>query len=312
MEIEKNNNFKKLLCYNIVNNLNCVYKHKCMFAHNIEEQIKEPNREFIHNMLFIMDDLSNINIKENKEIFDELVILTKECKNCKNKKCPGGYNCKFGSYSEDLIICYNDLINGKCECSLSEQIINNKIIKKCKFGIHLTEKNLIPYHQRIICEINPSDYNFFIFNNVKYHNKINIFSIILNDNSIKFVKNFITKNKINKNEIIKNIFNKEKNNQIDYLFNNIIDNDILDDNILDDDILEEYKIEKTNNAKIILDEYFWRYDKTKNFNNNDIENNFVNNNNEENIQAEKPILNNISEKIMDVIKTIDEYNNTVI
>ena len=84
MDKNKKNNFKKLLCYNIVNNIKCVYKNKCMFAHNINEQLKDKNREFIHNMIFVANDLSNINIKENKELFEELMIFTKECKNCMN------------------------------------------------------------------------------------------------------------------------------------------------------------------------------------------------------------------------------------
>ena len=84
--MENKYNFKKLLCYNIVNNCKCVYKHKCMFAHTLEEQKKEPIRQYIYNMLYIWDDLSNININEDKNLLDELTILTKECKNCINKK----------------------------------------------------------------------------------------------------------------------------------------------------------------------------------------------------------------------------------
>ena len=73
-------NFKKLLCYNIVNNCKCVYKNKCMFAHTLEEQIKEPIRHYIYNMLYEWDDLSDINLNEEKSLLDELIILTKECK----------------------------------------------------------------------------------------------------------------------------------------------------------------------------------------------------------------------------------------
>ena len=145
MDKNKKSNFKKLLCYNIVNNIKCVYKNKCMFAHNINEQLKDPNREFIHNMIYTFTDLSNINIKENKELFEDLMIFTKECKNCINNKCPGGYNCKFGVCLKELKICYNDLLNGKCTSEVTEEKINDKIIKKCFHGIHLTEKNLIPY-----------------------------------------------------------------------------------------------------------------------------------------------------------------------
>ena len=49
--------------------MKCAYKHKCMFAHNIEEQLKENNREFIYNMIYEMSDLSNINLKDNKEFY---------------------------------------------------------------------------------------------------------------------------------------------------------------------------------------------------------------------------------------------------
>ena len=41
MDIENKVNIKKLLCYNIVNSSKCVYKGKCMFAHNLSEQKKE-------------------------------------------------------------------------------------------------------------------------------------------------------------------------------------------------------------------------------------------------------------------------------
>ena len=264
MENNKKNNFKKLLCYNIVNNIKCVYKNKCMFAHNISEQLKESNREFIHNMIYTISDLSNINIKENKELFEELIIYTKECKNCINKRCPGGYNCKFGVCLKDLKICYNDLLNGKCTLLLNEENINDKIIKKCFHGIHLTEKNLIPYYQRISCEINMLDYGIFLFNNINYYSKINTISVMLNDNTIKFIKNFITKNKITKNDINKNMSCGDKYN-INFLINDtslLLESDdkkLNNHDILDDDILKEYQSEKYNNSHNTLDDYFWRY-----------------------------------------------------
>ena len=118
--MDNNHNFKKLLCYNIVNNCKCVYKNKCMFAHTLDEQIKEPIRLYIHNMLYKWEDLSEINLNEDKTLLDELIILTKECKNCINKKCPGGYNCKFGTCLRENKICYNDLMYGKCYNMLME------------------------------------------------------------------------------------------------------------------------------------------------------------------------------------------------
>jgi len=126
--MDNKHNFKKLLCYNIVNNCKCVYKNKCMFAHTLDEQIKEPIRLYIHNMLYKWEDLSEINLNEDKMLLDELIILTKECKNCINKKCPGGYNCKFGVCLRENKLCYNDLMYGKCYNMLMEVNEDNNII----------------------------------------------------------------------------------------------------------------------------------------------------------------------------------------
>jgi hypothetical protein len=237
-----------------------------MFAHNIDEQLKEPNRELIYNIIYNYDDLSNINIKENKELFDELLIFTKECKNCINKKCPGGYNCKFGVCVKELKICYNDLLNGKCTLQLKEEIVNGKSIKRCCCGIHLTEKNLIPYYQRISCEINILDYGIFLFDNVNYYSKINTISVMLNDNTIKFIKPLITKNKITKSDVLKNSISNDKTT-LNFVVN---DFKVLSENnlneCLDEDILMEYQNDKMNNSIDTINDYFWRYTKSENDN----------------------------------------------
>ena len=131
------NNIKKILCYNILNNNKCSYGEKCMFAHSLNEQKKDNYREFIINLLFNSNDLSNINICADSKLFNELLIFTKECKNCLIKKCNGGYNCKYGVCLSNLKICKNDLITGKCKKELN--------IEKtaCSNGIHLTEKKII-------------------------------------------------------------------------------------------------------------------------------------------------------------------------
>lgn len=342
MDKQKKNNFKKLLCYNIVNNIKCVYKHKCMFAHNINEQLKDSYREFIYNMIYVMNDLSNVNIKENKELFEELIIFTKECRNCINKKCPGGYNCKFGVCLKNLKICYNDLLNGKCLSPLEEEIIDDKVIKRCSSGIHLTEKNLIPYYQRVSCEINIIDYGVFLFNNINYYSKINTLSVMLNDETIKFVKNLINKSKINKNDILANSLCEDK-----YNFNFVInDNKNIfignknknDDTIFEDnDIMEEYKNEKSKDDANELNNYFWRYHQFDYLKNNKInlENEYYDDNNEPKIvndevqnnindnENEKKEQNNsfnneldtnnqnfdLKEKIKNIIRSIDETNN---
>jgi hypothetical protein len=318
MDKNKKHNFKKLLCYNIVNNMKCVYKNKCMFAHDIEEQLKEPNREFIYNMIYLMSDLSNINIKDNKELFEDLLIFTKECKNCINKKCPGGYNCKFGVCIKNLKICYNDLLSGKCCSNLEEENVEGKIIKRCSSGIHLTEKNLIPYYQRVTCEISVLDYGVFLFNNVNYYSKINTVSVMLNDNTIKFIKNFINKNKIYKSDLVSNTICEDKFN-FNYLIdgcknkveNNLEDNDIFEDT----DLLEEYKREKDNEKNSELNNYFWRYNNLNFLKNNlvsqDEENNKITNNTDNNANLNNDISiepQDINEQIKSILKMINEID----
>ena len=200
--MEKKDNLKKLLCYNIVNNFNCLYKYKCMFAHSLDEQKKEDYREYTINMIVKWDNLSVINIVENTELFEDLLLYTKECKACINNKCPGGYNCKFGSCLKELKICYNDLMYGKCY----NLLCTDKINKKCINGIHLTEKKLIPYFQRINGNLNTNSNsnNLYLLDSINYNNKINTISILLNDKTINIAKELINiKDKVN----LKNNFN---------------------------------------------------------------------------------------------------------
>lgn len=250
--MESKNNFKKLLCYNIVNNCKCVYKNKCMFAHTLEEQKKEPIRQYIHNMLYEWEDLSNININKDKLLMDELLILTKECKNCINKRCPGGYNCRFGTCLKENKICYNDLMYGKCYNILIETEHNGIILNSCIHGIHLTEKKIIPYNQRILSEITNSETNFLMKPNINFNSKNNIISIGLNDSTIKLVKEIIT-NKMSKKEII---YNLKKNNK---LLNNIFDNSNNNDSNDDDsiiDLLNEENKDKYEYNKVYKELYY--------------------------------------------------------
>jgi len=222
-------NKKKLLCYNVVNYGSCLYKNKCLFAHNLEEQKRENIREIIFNMINNINDLSEVYLNEDKELLNELILYTKECKNCINNKCPGGYNCKYGVCKKEMKICYNDLMNGKCK----NDIIKTSNITKCINGIHLTEKKLIPYNERIYGEYNYLNES--ILNNklINYNYKLNTISVLLNDDTIKIAKILIDKNfknlvkSINKNKsITKNIYNNnDKESSIssdDEIINEII------------------------------------------------------------------------------------------
>ena len=237
--MENKYNFKKLLCYNIVNNFNCIYKNKCMFAHTLDEQKKEPLRQYINDMIYEMYDLSLINICKNKILFDELIILTKECKNCINKKCPGGHNCKFGTCLRDNKICYNDLMYGKCYNVMLETKNNDIIIHRCIHGIHLSERNLIPYNQRMLYELTNMDKKI-INNDISFNSKNNIISLNLNDKTIKIVKDITCK--ISKIDIIDNL--KIINNMI-------IENK--DDKIFDEILDSNNTLQNFNNYKLDFD-----------------------------------------------------------
>ena len=212
--MEKEINFKKLLCYNIVNNNECLYKTKCMFAHSIEEQKKEVIREHIYYLINTCDDLSTVDINENKELLNEFIIYTKECKNCLYKKCPGGFNCKFGVCLKELKICYNDLIYGKCFNNLRDETsLDGKPLKRCINGIHLTEKKLIPYQQRLNNESNLSDLALFI-NDFNYgiKNRFNTITVILNESTLEKVKQLLKYNGKKLNEkLIDSKINLEDN-----------------------------------------------------------------------------------------------------
>jgi hypothetical protein len=200
---ENIDNKKKLLCYNVVNYGSCLYKNKCLFAHNLEEQKKEAIRELIYNIIYYENDLSEIYLNEDKELLNDLVLYTKECKNCINNKCPGGYNCKYGVCKKEMKICYNDLMNGKCK----NDVIKNNNITKCINGVHLTEKKLIPYNERIYGEYNFLNDSIMNNNLINYNYKLNTISVLLNDDTIKTAKILIEKNF---KSLVKNI-NKNKN-----------------------------------------------------------------------------------------------------
>lgn len=192
----ENKNIKKILCNNIVNGYKCVYRNKCMFAHDLSEQHIDTNREIVIRMINEYNNLSHIDIYNNKQLFNEMIILTKECKNCMNGKCTGGYNCKFGTCKKNIKICHDDLMCGKCQNNINEN-------KHCINGIHLTEKKLIPYNQRHNIEVSIKGPISSTSNKINYNNKINAISMILTDDTIEIADN-ILKGKISEDDIITN------------------------------------------------------------------------------------------------------------
>src|SRR5271156_721956 len=57
---QKRENFKKILCKNIINNQTCMYANKCLFAHKLSEQTVEPIRKIAYDMIKDNVDLSDV------------------------------------------------------------------------------------------------------------------------------------------------------------------------------------------------------------------------------------------------------------
>jgi hypothetical protein len=134
IESDDNENLKKILCHNIIYNGECKYGDKCLYAHNLNDQNINTRRKIAYDIIKSEDDLSNINLKLNNDLYRTLLELTRYCKNCNNNLCIGGYNCKSGAYDIKYCVCINDLNYGDC---------NNP---KCNL-LHLTKRGLIPYYQ---------------------------------------------------------------------------------------------------------------------------------------------------------------------
>lgn len=126
---------KKILCWNMLNKKKCNYGNKCVFAHNLNEQKIEPLRHKIYSMIKYSNDLSNINLESDPNLYENLLQLTKVCSSCNRGLCPGGYNCRNGAINFKLRICYDDLVYGNCK-------------RPNCHSIHLTERGLTPYNRK--------------------------------------------------------------------------------------------------------------------------------------------------------------------
>jgi hypothetical protein len=130
-----NINKKRILCKNILKSGICPYNSKCRYAHSYDEQILSPIRQQSYDIIMgKIDDLSNINLEKETELYQDLLLLCNICENCVKNNCSGGYNCDFGCFKKKYQICEMDLKRG---CSDSN----------CK-KIKLTERGLVPYEKR--------------------------------------------------------------------------------------------------------------------------------------------------------------------
>ena len=127
------NNKKRILCYNIIGpDKKCNYSNQCKFAHSLSEQKIDPIRHKVYTILDNNTNLSDINLIDDKKLYNTLMILTKVCNGCIKNKCPGGKNCREGAWDIKYRICYDDIMTGTCR-------YNN-----CK-NVHLTNRGLKPY-----------------------------------------------------------------------------------------------------------------------------------------------------------------------
>jgi hypothetical protein len=130
---DKNNeNLKKILCFNMMNNKKCGYGNKCMYAHSLSEQKIEPIRHKLYTLIKAADNLNNIDLINDQKLYDSMLQLTRVCSSCSKGLCPGGYNCRHGAISIKCKICYEDLVYGNCKK------------QNCQ-SVHLTQKGLIPF-----------------------------------------------------------------------------------------------------------------------------------------------------------------------
>lgn len=168
-------NVKKILCNNYLNSGHCKYGDKCLFAHSYLEQQLQQNKKNVFNIIFEMNDLSNVYVYNNTPLLNDLIVMTKECKKCFLNKCNCGLNCNNGVCIHGHKLCYKDLITGKCSNALFTDY-KNQNIKSCINGIHLTEKKFIPI------QIQQTVY---ISNHIYYE---------LSDENIDEVEEFLKKN----------------------------------------------------------------------------------------------------------------------
>nr|QBK88786.1 MAG: uncharacterized protein LCMiAC01_04680 [Mimivirus LCMiAC01] len=111
----------------------CDYGNKCFYAHSLHEQRIDPIRHKVYTILNNKNNnLSNIDLINDRELYNTFITLTRVCNGCINKTCPGGYNCKQGAMDYKHRICYNDMINGRCQRFNCD-------------SIHLTSRRLKPY-----------------------------------------------------------------------------------------------------------------------------------------------------------------------
>lgn len=131
-----NNNFKRILCFNVINNSICTYGTKCVYAHSLSDQKIEPLRHKIYTIIRGESSLKDLDLINDDRLFRGMLELTKLCTMCVKRSCPGGYNCRNGAINIDCRICFDDFMYGNCR--------RHNCTSK-----HLTQRGLVPYYYQL-------------------------------------------------------------------------------------------------------------------------------------------------------------------
>lgn len=158
---------KKMICFSVINNDKCSYGNNCVYCHSYFEQSIDPEKEYVYKIIIDKNlnnfyDAASVNIEN---IYKRIAVFTNECEQCKKGSCPGGYNCKYGTFHPTFKLCKSDFQVGECinqemELKVDTDLFrpftdSDKTIKPCdKYygcinGHHLTKRGFIPYHKHI-------------------------------------------------------------------------------------------------------------------------------------------------------------------
>jgi len=155
-------NEKRLLCFSVLSGQDCIYRHKCTYAHNLDEQVLDIDKGFVYQIILdqsLMNFFSVTNPKTD-EIYKSLLAMTQICDKCIEHQCTGGYNCKYGVFDNSVKLCKNDIMMGECINHIQPIVMNPLILNKfvdnvtvpvqytgCLNGHHLTDRGFIPYYK---------------------------------------------------------------------------------------------------------------------------------------------------------------------
>ncbi len=124
------NNNKKIMCNNMITSGECKYSNRCLYAHSYEEQNVDELRKKAYDIIMGKKVILYTDVICDN-IYAIFAQLTHVCIACMNNRCPGGFNCKFGTFNKKYQVCYSDLQTGECDDLQCEKI-------------HLSEKGIKP------------------------------------------------------------------------------------------------------------------------------------------------------------------------